>query len=137
MDNGTNFTRADLVEKPIQQKRKSEWSWTFFEKTIPLPDDIRQKLEAGEKVDLTLTSKAFNSAWNVQPENPNYNAHGCCVNHWYRVPITLCPNITEDISAKGEFGNTPSGGKFTAPFRNLDTPEMLRQRQAAAGVKLP
>ena len=137
MDNGTNFTRADLVEKPIQQKRKSEWSWTFFEKTIPLPEDLRQKLEAGEKVDLTLTSKAFNSAWNVQPESPNYNAHGCCVNHWYRVPITLSPKATEDIPSQGEFGNTPSGGKFTAPFRNLDTPEMLRQRQAAAGVKLP
>ena len=34
------------------------------------------------QVPLTLTSKAFNAAWNVQPENPNYNAHGCCVNHW-------------------------------------------------------
>ena len=40
--------------------------------------------------------QAFNSAWNVQPENPNYNAHGCCVNHWYKVPVTLNPNIEED-----------------------------------------
>ena len=39
------------------------------------------------QVPLTLTSKAFNAAWNVQPENPNYNAHGCCVNHWYCCPV--------------------------------------------------
>lgn len=130
LDNGKNFTRAEMLEKPVEQKRKSEWSWTFFEKTIPLPDDLRKKLEDGEKVELTLTSKAFNSAWNVQPENPNYNAHGCCVNHWYRVPITVSPTTPEDIKFKGEFGNSPSGGKFTAPFRNLESPDMLRQREA-------
>ena len=130
LDNGKNFTRADLLEKPIQQRRRSEWSWSFFEKTIPIPDQLRQQLEAGEKVDLVLTSKAFNSAWNVQPENANYNAHGCCVNHWYRVPVTLCPKATEDVkSADGDFGNKPSGGKFTTPFLNLDTPDELRQRQ--------
>jgi len=131
LDNGKNFTRADLLEKPIQQRRRSEWSWSFFEKTIPIPDQLRQQLEAGEKVDLVLTSKAFNSAWNVQPENANYNAHGCCVNHWYRVPVTLCPKATEDVkSADGDFGNKPSGGKFTTPFLNLDTPDELRQRQS-------
>merc|ERR1712083_158957 len=97
LDNGKNFTRAEMLEKPIEQKRKSEWSWTFFEKTIPLP---------------------------------NYNAHGCCVNHWYRVPITVSPTTPEDIKFKGEFGNSPSGGKFTAPFRNLESPDMLRQREA-------
>ena len=80
--------------------------------------------------------KAFNAAWNVQPENVNYNAHGCCVNHWYRVPITLDPKITDDIkSTEGEFGNVPSGGKFTKPFRNLDHPDTLRQREAAGEVK--
>jgi len=130
LDNGKNFTRAEMLEKPVEQKRKSEWSWTFFEKTIPLPDELRQKLQDGEKVELTLTSKAFNSAWNVQPESPNYNAHGCCVNHWYRVPITVSPTTPEDIKFKGEFGNSPSGGKFTAPFRNLESPDMLRKREA-------
>merc|ERR1712156_1304904 len=51
LDNGENFTRADLLEKEVKQRRRSEWGWVFFEKT-------------------------FNSAWNVQPENVNYNAHG-------------------------------------------------------------
>ena len=78
-----------------------------------------------------LTSKTFNSAWNVQPENVNYNAHGCCVNHWYRVPVTLNPSIKESVKAdEGEFANKPSGGKFTRPFLNLDSPEDLQRREA-------
>jgi len=123
VDNGENFTRADLIKKPITEKRKSQWSWQFFEKNVPLPDNIREKLLAGENVDIVLTSKAFNSAWNVQPENPNYNAHGCCVNHWYRIPITLNPNIEEnEKSTDNEYANKPSGGYFTKPFRHFDSP---------------
>ena len=88
---------------------------------MPIPADAQEKLRRGEKVELTLTSKAFNSAWNVQPESINYNAHGCCVNHWYKVPITLCPKSSEDVkSVDGDFGNRPSGGQFTKPFRNLE-----------------
>ena len=41
VDNGEHFTRADLVEKPIKEKRKSQWSWQFFEKTVPLSDQLR------------------------------------------------------------------------------------------------
>merc|ERR1712098_342395 len=88
----------------------------------------RDKLLAGEKVDIVLTSKAFNSAWNVQPENPNYNAHGCCVNHWYRIPITLNPNIEENEKIiDSEYANKPSGGYFTKPFRHFDSPYDSKQ----------
>merc|ERR1711936_26857 len=90
-------------------------------------EELRKKLLAGEKVDCVLTSKAFNSAWNVQPENINYNAHGCCVNHWHKVPVTLCPKATVEKKApEGDFKNKPSGGKFTAPFRNLDSPSSCK-----------
>lgn len=40
------------------------------------PADIQFLLKEGKKVEITLTSNDFNSAWNVQPENVNYNAHG-------------------------------------------------------------
>ena len=121
LDGGSHFTRADLIQRPIQQRRKNQWSWQFFEKTIPIPEDLQQRLKAGEKVDLVLTSKAFNSAWNVQPENVNYNAHGCCVNQWYKVPVTLDPKAKKDHkAADGDFGNKPSGGQFTKPFRHFD-----------------
>ena len=124
LDNGKNFTKADLLEKPIEQKRRSQWSWVFFEKEIPIPEDLRKKLKAGERVDVMLTSKAFNAAWNVQPETVNFNAHGCCVNTCYKVPVTLCPKAREDEkAADGDFGNKPSGGKFATPFRNMMSPE--------------
>jgi len=130
LDNGENFTRAEMLEKPIKQRRLSEWSWIFFEKTIPIPEHIQTKLKAGEQVDLTLTSKAYNSAWNVQPDTINYNAHGCCGNHIYRVPVTLCPKAKENVRSEDSFTNKPSGGQFTRPFRHFDTPEELRQREA-------
>jgi sulfite oxidase len=131
LDSGKTFTRADLLEKPVVQRRRSEWGWVFFEKTILLPEELRERLEAGEQVPLELTSKTFNSAWNVQPESINWNAHGCCVNHWYRVPVTLCPRAEEDVRApEGEFANKPSGGAFAVPFRNLDSPQQLLQRQS-------
>merc|ERR1712226_1589163 len=96
-------------------------------------DNVRKEIKDGKAVDLMLTSKALNAAWNVQPENaaPNKNAHGCCVNHWYRVPVVLCPNTNCDIKAPdGDFGNKPSGGIFRTPFRHFDRPEDLRQREA-------
>jgi sulfite oxidase len=126
LDDGKTFTRAEVLKKPIEERRRSEWSWSFFEKKIPIPDSARKKLKEGQAVDLVLTSKALNTAWNVQPENPspNVNAHGCCVNHWYRVPVTLCPKSPDHVkAADGDFGNKPSGGRFATPFRNLDSPE--------------
>jgi hypothetical protein len=56
--------------------------------TPPYPTAKKKKLS---QIEMVLSSKAFNAAWNVQPESPNYNAHGCCVNHWYKVPVTVDP----------------------------------------------
>ena len=39
LDNGNNFTRAELIDRPIEQRRRSQWSWIFFEKTIPIPGE--------------------------------------------------------------------------------------------------
>jgi hypothetical protein len=126
LDGGKSFTRADLLNPPIQQRRGGQWSWVFFEKIIPVPEHMRKVLKGGAHVDLELTSKALNTSWNVQPERaePNLNPHGCCVNHWYRVPVVLCPKTPEDKPApEGDFGNKPSGGQFRRPFRNLDPPQ--------------
>jgi len=127
LDGGKSFTRAHVLDQPVAQPRRSQWAWHFFEKDIPISDEMRWKLQDGQRVDLVLTSKALNAAWNVQPEspNPNINAHGCCVNHWYRVPVTLCPHSKEDVKAPdGEFGNKPSGGRFTRPFRNQESEDV-------------
>lgn len=131
---GKTFTRATVLDKPIQESRRSQWSWSFFEQDVPISEETRLKLEKGERVDLLLTSKALNAAWNVQPENPqpNVNPHGCCVNHWYKVPVTLCPKIPEHVKAPdGDFGNKPSGGRFATRFRNLEQPAEAEQRLTA------
>ena len=73
VDNGEHFTRAELLDKPIKENRKSQWSWQFFEQTVPLSDGLRwinintdwnvirmhfrKRLLAGEKVEVVLTSK--------------------------------------------------------------------------------
>jgi hypothetical protein len=75
-----------------------------------------------------VTSKALNTEWNVQPESPqaNYNPHGCCVNHWYRVPVSIDPQAKVDKRGEvGDFENKPSGGKFTRPFLNLNPPPTI------------
>lgn len=130
LDNGEHFTKAKVLSKPIKERRRAEWSWQFFEKEIPIPEQVREALKKGEPQELVLTSKAVNTAWNVQPENIVYNAHGCCVNHWYRVPVTLCPVTPKSIKAPdGDFANKPTGGRFATPFRNLDHPSQLEIRQ--------
>jgi len=143
LDDGKTFTRADMLEseKKNPEYRRGQWAWKFFEKDVPIPDEMRWKLQEGQPVDLTLTSKALNASWNVQPENPTpqINAHGCCVNHWYRVPITMCPKAKDHKKAEdGDFGNKPSGGRFATPFRNLDSPEESdeRWRQQMAQTQL-
>lgn len=90
---------------------------------MPLPDDVVKKLRVGRVVELELASKALKGVCNVQPATPHrrVNVHGCCVNHSYRVPITLDPSATLNASTPpGDFENTPSSGKFQAPFRNLN-----------------
>jgi len=129
IDGGENWTRADMLPRPIEQRRRSEWAWVFWEKELEIPEKIRQKLKKGEKVDMVLSCKALNGAWNVQPDTPNghVNAHGCCVNHWYKVPITLCPKSKADVKgADGEYGNKPSGGKFKASWNQFDQPAPVK-----------
>ncbi|GMH86965.1 hypothetical protein TrVE_jg3486 [Triparma verrucosa] len=130
-DGGKNFTRADLIEKPKdvqeRERRGSEWSWQFFEREIPLSSEQVKAIKSGQKVELELTSKALNTAWNVQPESADttFNAHGCCVNHWYRVPVTVDPAAKENKRGPvGDFENKPgvNGGKFRTPFKNLNQP---------------
>jgi len=135
LNDGKDFTRAEMIEKPIKERRRSQWSWVLFEKNVPLPEGTRARLKEGEQVELVLTSKALNASWNVQPEHalPNRNPHGCCVNHWYRVPVVLCPNIPHDVKAPaGDFANKPSGGHFATPFRHHDSPEEARRRKLGA-----
>ena len=121
LDGGKTFTAAELY-KPIEQGRNRHWAWTQFSKTLPLPEEMQNRLKRGESVQLDITSKAMNSDFNVQPERmePYWNARGVCINHWYHVNVTLDPNREKDAvahdSSEVEFANTPSTGKFNKPW---------------------
>mmetsp|Transcript_52938 Transcript_52938/g.63742 ORF Transcript_52938/g.63742 Transcript_52938/m.63742 type:complete len:688 (-) Transcript_52938:290-2353(-) len=121
IDGGRNWTSAKR-HKPIQQRRDRHWAWTQFSKKVTLTPEIREKLGKGERVNVELISKAMNSDFNVQPETmePYWNARGVCINHWYRVKVTLDPNLEKGTVMHGnvedEFPNTPSGGKFKEPW---------------------
>jgi len=131
-DAGENWTRAELLDRPVKQRRRSEWAWQFFEQEIEIGLEQREKLVAGHPVEIVVSSKCLNGAWNVQPADPygHVNAHGCCVNHWYKVPVKLCPKSTCDLPSNCEhYANKPSGGKFKAPFRHLDQPRKFEHSE--------
>mmetsp|Transcript_9028 Transcript_9028/g.18069 ORF Transcript_9028/g.18069 Transcript_9028/m.18069 type:complete len:636 (-) Transcript_9028:82-1989(-) len=136
VDGGETFTRADLLPKPedvrARERRGAEWSWQFFERRVPLAGEALERVKKGEKAEIVLTSKALNTAWNVQPESPDttFNPHGCCVNHWYKVPVTVDPALKESKRGEvGDFENKPTGGSFKSPFKNFEKPP----KKAGAG----
>ena len=121
LDGGKHFTGADLLEKPADVVEREiwnrKWSWSLFEKNIPLPDDLKAKLKRGEEVHLNLVSKALDNCWNSQPSEmqPYWNPRGCVINNWYHVPVTLDPKLPKGkvIELTGpEHENPPSGGVF-------------------------
>jgi len=117
VDGGESWTAGELY-KPIKQKYNHHWAWTHFSKTVALPDDVKEKLARGEKVEMDITSKALDSAFNVQPSvmAPYWNPRGIAINHWYHVKVTLDPNLEKGEIIRQEpeegFANTPSGGHF-------------------------
>lgn len=117
VDGGDSWTASELY-KPIKQNYNHHWAWTQFSKTVALPDEVKEKLRRGEKVEMDITSKALDSAFNVQPSvmAPYWNARGIAINHWYHVKVTLDPNLPKGEIVRTEpeegFANTPSGGHF-------------------------
>ena len=117
IDGGKNWTAAELY-KPIEQRYNHHWAWTQWYKTIKLPQEIQDRLKRGEKVKLDLTSKAVDSAFNVQPETmaPYWNPRGIAINHWYHSKVQLDPSLPKNEIKRPEaefgFSNTPSGGHF-------------------------
>jgi len=120
MDGGKTFTTASLYQ-PLKQRRNHEWAWTQFSARLPIPSDVRDRLQKGETVKVDVCSKALNSDFNVQPETmaPYWNPRGVAINHWYHVTLTLDPHRSKGSIARhptdgdgDAFGNKPSGGHF-------------------------
>ncbi len=124
IDGGKHFMDSTLY-KPVVQRRRGEWGWTLFNREVELDEATKKRLAKGEKVNVILVSKAVDSSFNVQPENPEpyVNPRGNGANHWYRVAVTLDPalpagqvvNPMAQLADDGRYANFPSGGAFKIP----------------------
>ena len=102
IDNGKTFSAAELKRgpgnkgaPPPEQGMGRNHAWTQWELEIPLPAEMKNKLKAGQSVDLEICCKAIDGDFNVQPERMTHgwNVLGICVNHWSRVQIKLDPKL--------------------------------------------
>ena len=145
IDGGKTWTASemykpeDLLKKERYQKM---WSWNLFSKKVPLTQAHKEQLATGRPLELELVSKAVDTQFNVQPEYPDsyYNPRGIVINHMYRVPVTIDPNVTRaarnhkdrqqqrnnyykpdpnvtpGTRTGQEFPNKPTGGVFREPW---------------------
>jgi len=81
IDGGQNWTTAELGEGADQHPTRA-WAWTFWEASMPVPEDLRGK-------EITVTCRATDSSYNTQPERPEpiWNLRGLNCNCWHRVTI--------------------------------------------------
>jgi hypothetical protein len=124
IDGGKTWQAASELYKPVVQHRRGQYGWTQFFHKQPLSEEMKAALARGEPVKLDIVSKAIDSHFNVQPDDPrpHWNSRGVVANHWYRVKATIDPSLKHglnpaaDLSSKGQFANTPSAGKHLVPW---------------------
>lgn len=125
IDGGKNFTAADFLPKPEEVVKREvwqrKWSWFQFEKEVPIPENLKNKIKKGECVDFDLVSKGVDNQFNVQPSEvlPYYNPRGVVVNNWYHVPITVDPSKPKgsvEIPEGEDRENPPTGGHCLKPW---------------------
>ena len=148
LDGGNSWTAADFKPKPKDVAEREAWgrmwSWSLFEKSLPLPEELQQKLRDGKEVSLELVSKGVDNCFNVQPESvgPFINPRGVVVNSMYRVPVSM--------DAKSRVGyfqgpqgqdafNPPTGGHFLRKWNEHGwaSPEAKRHTEIVAEAAKP
>ena len=105
IDEGKTFTAAELHSKDMTAEACNiapeagmgrNWAWTQFSKTLPLPQELIDRLKKGESVEVKVCSKAVDGDFNTQPEHMTHgwNVLGICVNHWSTIAVTLDPQLS-------------------------------------------
>lgn len=129
IDGGKTWESADTLHKPVVQHRRAQYGWTQFFHTARLTEEMKEQLKKQKTINLEVTSKAVDSHFNVQPDDPipHWNSRGVAANHWYRVSIAAqraaqragkgVNNPQETMSKRGQFANAPSSGQFNVPWR--------------------
>mmetsp|Transcript_16212 Transcript_16212/g.43676 ORF Transcript_16212/g.43676 Transcript_16212/m.43676 type:complete len:678 (+) Transcript_16212:69-2102(+) len=81
IDEGKTWTTAELGEGSTQNPSRA-WAWTFWEASIPVPDDLRGK-------EVQILCRATDSSYSTQPERaaPIWNLRGLNCNCWHHVKV--------------------------------------------------
>merc|ERR1711981_874353 len=87
------------------------WAWKQFEKNIPIPEEVKEKLKRNESVKLEIVCRAIDGDFNSQPETMEevWNVLGICVNHWSRVEVSLNPLLKQEDSLPPPLQTPPPG----------------------------
>ena len=81
LDGGRSWQPATLTEGRGQRRGRA-WAWTFWEISLPLPDNTTS---------LDICCKAVDMSYNVQPDSAAaiWNLRGCLSNAWHRVTVSV------------------------------------------------
>ena len=90
-DGGKNWVTSEIYEGG-NQKFNRAWAWVFWKAKIPAVLSTDGTIE--------LCSKAVDGAYNIQPQNPDWNVRGLGNNSWFKKSINLCREDEPVIEAK-------------------------------------
>jgi len=98
IDGGKTFTAANIKQRPHEELSAEKgmgrnWAWKQWEKDVPIPSEIKNRIAKYESVELEVVCRAIDGDFNNQPETMEevWNVLGICINHWSRVKVTLNP----------------------------------------------
>jgi sulfite oxidase len=80
--NGGKTWNAAVLNQPKQPLYKT-FAWTFWEATLPIPENHDGNVE--------IICKAVDTSYNVQPDNVEgiWNLRGVLSNAWHRVQVVV------------------------------------------------
>lgn len=93
-DGGTSWMTANLMDTPKQENglpdytdRNRVGSWTRWSLDLPIPPDILKD----KNQPLEILCRAFDSAYNSQPERPEtiWNVRGVVNNSWHKIRVKI------------------------------------------------
>lgn len=102
IDGGSSWMTAKLEDVSINEKglpdyskRNTTYSWTRWSIDVPVPESLISKSDTATRQEagasLEVLCRAFDSAYNSQPERPEtvWNVRGVVNNSWHRIKLNL------------------------------------------------
>lgn len=97
IDGGKSYIPADLDDHGMEKvhKRNYHWSWYWWSKKVPLSEEMKHQLLAGQSLTLQVASRAMTEHGNTQPSRQDavslYNLVGNICNYQTHTPVVIDP----------------------------------------------